>query len=311
MVITRSQNTNTNIASSLFKEKKRGFFGRLWNKIKQNVGAIVGAIVGGPLGAALGSLIDSWLAVNPDIVVTQGRTTELGLDAINEDAYPISPSEEKRLFDWLNNEFKPTIIKIANTTDQDLTLTFARTTASASIDKITIVNKALKDISVLKAYALKLLEFGETYTTLLGEFRLSDNYVINKTEAMFLVLDQIEKGTLKYVVDNQLDTNYKLVADNQLISTISNVDKVNLNWQGQSVTSSIKRYVATQDVTQDQTPLDVTDVDLTSDQPAVHTSSEVIDVQGDPKPQTNWLKVGVIGTLSYMALRKITKSDKK
>lgn len=310
MVLTRSQKDNSNIAN-LFFGKKKGFFGRLWDRVKKSIGTIIGAIVGGPIGGAIGTLIQGWISENPDIQINEGlKGTSIDLSVVEPDSYPISKIEETLLLSWLDNKFKPTIINIANSTDQNLTLNFSKL-SNDDLSKITTVNKALKDISVLKAYALKLLEFGEYNTGLFIQEKFSENYVINKTEAMFIVLDQIEKGAIKYVIDNGLNSNFTLVSDSQLISTIPSVGQVNLDWQGQTVNASIKRYVANQDVTQDQTPLDVTNTDLTSTDTAVHTSSEVIDVQGDPKPQINWLKIGVVGTLSYLALKTLTKSSKK
>lgn len=289
-----------------YASKKRGFFGRLWDKIKTNIGTIIGAIVGGPAGAALGTLIQNWLTVNPDIEVTYEKTT---IDAVNEDQYPITPLEENILFAWLEKSFKPTIINIANSTDQNLNIVFNKSLNSPA-NVIPSINKALKDISVLKAYALKLREFGEYYKTLLKTVKLSDNYVMNKTEAMFLLLDQIEKGIYKYVLDNNI-TGYVLVSQLENVSSISRVEKVDFDWQNQVVDASIKKYVVNTDVTTDQEPLDINNVDLNDTTSPTSTDAEVINVEGEAKPTNNKLLKTVGTTTAVLLILKALSSKNK
>lgn len=291
-------------------KKKKGFFGNLWNKIKKNIGAIIGFVAAGPVGAAIGELIQSWLTVNPDIVVTTGKTNldlDLDVDAINEDSYPISQTEENFLFKWLDKEFKPTILNIANSVDQKIQLTFSKV-ANNTVNEITVINQALRQLSILKAYALHIEQYGYYHKNFLETIKLSDNYVINKVEAMFIVLDQVEKGIIKYMVEKGF-TGYELIAQSEDITNVTKVERVNIDWQGQKIQANIKQYADASLISDDQV-IDVDNVNLSDSTPATSTDTEVINTEGEPKP-TNNKAIKVIGvTSALLLLRKAFKANK-
>ena len=307
MIIVRKKTTN----NQFFLREGKGFFGRLWGRIKKNIGTIVGFIAGGPVGSAIGALVQSLLSENPKIDVSYGKASrdlQLNIDVINEDAYPITEAEESLLMSWLNNKFKPTIVSISNNVDQNIQINFSKI-ATSTKEVILVLNKALKDISVLKAYALHIEQFGEYQTGYFSTTKFSDNYVINKVEAMFIVLDQVEKGILKYMVDNGF-TDYKLTAQAQNISSINQVGQVAIDWQGQNVEANIKQYKEASQVNNTEV-IDVTNIDLTNTDPATSTDTEVINAEGEAKPTNNkLLKVAGV-TTAIVLIRKALKNKKK
>lgn len=304
MIIVRKNSTNNQF---FFKEKK-GFFGRLWDAITENLGAILGFLVGGPVGAGVGIFIQNLLTMNQETEEASTGKFNVNVDAVNEDSYPISSTEENILFKWLDFQFKPTIIKIANSVDQSIQLVFSKVSKTSNTE-ILAINKALKDLSILKAYALHIQQFGEYQTGYFSSIKLSDNFIINKVEAIFIVLDQVEKSILKYMVDNNY-SDYKLIAQSEDISNISTVEKVIIDWQGQKVIANIKQYKEAS-LVDDSQVIDVINTDLNNTNPATSTDTEVINAEGEAKPTNNKLLKAAGVTTAIVLIGKALKNKKK
>lgn len=274
MIIKRSTQTRSNLSAFFRDKKKRGFFGRLWDGIKANAATIlgiIGTIGGGVVGGALGTLIGGWLQDNPNIEFSSEKTLEVNY---NEDEYPISEEEENVLMHFVKNQFLPAVKNMALSIDAELQSIGNKTLVLASYAPIDIVNKALKEISILKNYALVISEHGERVSAY-SKSKRSENYIINKVEVINSFLDQLEKGVLKYVQDNGLDSFVLTVSDTPL-NEFKSVRSIPLDWQSQNVTGAIKKYVKNTEATGNLEIVEVVNTDIENTLPATTTNEEVV-----------------------------------
>lgn len=310
MLIKRINKTNAIPGFLLREGKKRGFFGKLWDKIKENAVAVfstVGAVFGGPVGASIGALIGHWVQENPNIIVSN-QAQKTNAITVEQDEYPISDQEENILLAFVKNQFFPALKAISLTLDSEFVtaqkqLQSINQTAGL---KINTVNQALREISILKNYALVITQHGELKGKFHGNAKYSDNYIINKVEVFNTFLDQVEKGVFKYMIDNNLK-GYTLATSQQKVSNITKVRTVNLNWQGQEVTGAIKQYVKNTDLANNHQPIEVVNTDIDDFNPPTTTEEE----QATTKPKSNIIPKALGITAIVLVVREAVKKRKK
>ncbi|WP_044398830.1 DUF456 domain-containing protein [Lacinutrix sp. Hel_I_90] len=269
-----------------------GFFGKLWRGIKDNIGSIVGLLIGGPVGLLLGAFLDA--VINAGGTVTT-RGGEIYIDEDGEpDQYPLNEIEEGLINEFVENELKPTLIALANKVD--LTVNFNRGFSQKGSNIIETVNSVLKDISVIKSFAVTLQNFARSR---------SSNFYKNKVALIELYFNALEKAVIKTIEDDQT-LQYKLVLEPQLVSNISNVESIVTRWQKQTVTANIKKYKAKDAiVTNQETEVVIGNTDVLDTTPVLQDQYDEVANAIDANPKSNFLRNLGFATIAALIIKKI------
>lgn len=263
-----------------------GFWGRLWGRIKNNIGTIAGLLIGGPVGAILVYFIQAGVNVIFE--------REISIDETSVDEFPISPSEESHLNSFVETQLKPILVALANKIDIEINFV-SRFLSRDSSNIITNVNSVLKDISIIKAYSITLLNFGTT--------QYSANFYKNKSKLIDVYFDALEKAVLKTVEDDT-SLDVKLVVYTQNVSSISSVENFTFRWFGQTVNAPIKKYVnRNTTLPTDTTEVVVQNTDVLDSTPAIQNSEQIDIIEAAPK--NNFFRNLFLGTVAVIIIRKI------
>ncbi len=266
----------------------KGFFGRLWGRIKRNIGSILGSLAGGPIGGILGGLLDKWLDAGVDINYSREGISV----SIEEPKYPITQTEEIQLDKIHNLQIAPMVVYLVNLIDQEINIQSTNRTRFSNDVIISKANKVLHAISIINANNTTLVNFGEG--------RRSKNFILNKIAILEMYLDIVEKSVVKYVEENT-NGEFKLVLETMLVSTVKNIQKYPLSWQGQEVHAKIKKYMLRGlETNGNQTDVIIVNTDPESDEPltnAGHSDSE-INASKDINNKNSLLKIGAVVTVT-------------
>ncbi len=290
----------------------------LWSRFLGRMAIAIGSAVGGPIGGAIGGAIAAWLSGQDWRVATVEVEGE-----VNSDEYPIDGREEENLFNWFENHFIKAVKTLADLIDMEITSQSNTKTTTVSNNVVNVSNRILKFISIMRSNNATIDQYGErtggSFTGQNGQtiyVKNSINYVKNKVRYSELFLEVLEKSVFGYMEKNAMD--YKLVIEQETVSNINQIEGINLDWQGKTVTANVKKYVSETIPTKpNQVEVVVTNTDPLDPRPSTNEETVVTtppvaiysdsnatnDNSSVSKPKyLKWLALFGIGLIAYKAI---------